>query len=148
MRIELLKKSEVSDGSQFFEFLPGKYDGKCWKEESVYLEELVMGFFEGVVKRVLPSYSHFAFQYLDAPATRTLAEDLKGIGTAIQEAREPKVYIQSLADQNDSVHPDMNPFLSEGSEQAGLKLASLAKQLAEWLETEAVKYGGVSILGL
>ena len=40
----LIRDPAELSGSQFFELLPGAYNGQCWNAGSVYVEEEVFGY--------------------------------------------------------------------------------------------------------
>lgn len=149
MRIELLTVSDYVS-SQSFEFLPGKYQGKCGNEGSRFLDEMVVSFFEGIISKRYPEYNHFNFQYLDGSIVLALALDLKELVNTFRTTNDPEVVFKSLADKANAIQTEalMEMIQKEGLESASRKFEKLAKALADWFEKAHSTQGGMSILGL
>ncbi|MEH1940550.1 MAG: hypothetical protein V7L01_10080 [Nostoc sp.] len=47
-RIRLIRSLSELDGTCYFEILPGRYEGNCWNQNSVFITEEVFGYFEGM----------------------------------------------------------------------------------------------------
>ncbi|XDD46704.1 hypothetical protein AB3N60_01015 [Leptospira sp. WS39.C2] len=52
------------EGTAYIEFLPGRYNGKCWNENSIFMDETTFSIFEDVIESILEGYDHYAFKEL------------------------------------------------------------------------------------
>jgi hypothetical protein len=152
MRIELLKVSDYGSlgTGQAFEFLPGKYLGKCGNAGSRFLDEVVVNYFEGIITKRFPPYDHFNFQYLDGPVVLAIASDLKELANTLKTTNDPEMVFKSLADKANAIKAEvlMATIKNEGLESASRKFTSLAEALADWFKEAHSTHGGMSILGL
>ncbi|PJZ88151.1 hypothetical protein [Leptospira levettii] len=65
------------EGTAYIEFLPGRYNGKCWNENSIFMDETTFFIFEDVIESILEGYDHYAFNELPEtkiPLLQTLLE--------------------------------------------------------------------------
>jgi hypothetical protein len=63
MEYKLFTNKNELDGTCYFEFLPGKYQNKCWNDNSVFLSEDAVFIFEDLLKKTNESFDHYAFVY-------------------------------------------------------------------------------------
>jgi len=61
MNYKLYRNKKELNGTCYFEFLPGKYQNKCWNDNSVFLSEDSVYLFEDLLKKVNNKYDHYAF---------------------------------------------------------------------------------------
>ena len=61
MDYKLYRNKNELNGTCYFEFLPGKYQNKCWNDNSVFLSEDSVYLFEDLLKKVNNKYDHYAF---------------------------------------------------------------------------------------
>ena len=146
MKIKILKKSELT-GTQYFEFMVGKHDGKsCRFEDSIYLQEGVISFFEGTILGVDPTYDHFQFNFLDHASTKLLKTRLENLRDSLEHTDNPESLLRELAAGADRAQ------VSESSLKDPAvvcdELSIVAMQLADWVEDAEAKGRGISILGM
>ncbi len=53
--------NQKGEGSCYIEFLPGKYKGKCWNKESIYMNEEDFGFVLKCIEEGFPQYDYYSF---------------------------------------------------------------------------------------
>lgn len=60
-KIRLIRDLSELQGTYYFEILPGKYQDKCWNQNSVFMTEEVFGYLEPIFERRAPNFDHYAF---------------------------------------------------------------------------------------
>jgi hypothetical protein len=75
-RIDLIRKASELEGTAYIELLPGKYQGVCWGEHSVFLTEEAFGFFEKTVEKFVPTFDHYAFVEIAGATWRSILEEM------------------------------------------------------------------------
>ncbi|EOQ89860.1 hypothetical protein LEP1GSC202_1324 [Leptospira yanagawae serovar Saopaulo str. Sao Paulo = ATCC 700523] len=80
------------EGTAYIEFLPGNYLGKCWNENSIFLDENTFSIFEDVFEEIIESYDHYAFQELSESKFDVL---LQSLGIRLEEIRNDSLFSKS-----------------------------------------------------
>lgn len=149
MKIAVLSKSELA-GTQYIEFVRGRYSTAVWGDESLYLEESIIGFLEGTIVKVFPRYDHFQFQFLDVPVAAALGTELLSLAATLEKTDDPSFVLDALAQGGDGIRANavLAAETAGGSKNAVLDLALVAGQLGRWFQEAARSAGGASILGM
>lgn len=130
-------------GTQYFEFVPGPYDGRHWQLGAVFVDEYTFSLFEGIFERRVADYDHFSLMEIDASTWRLIVEDL-------QSLREVLTSDQSEQGVNlpFSSSLKVEDYSSANRKQNRHELALLLVQLVQWLEQTLIRQPVISLLGL
>ena len=77
MDIKILRDKNELEGTCYMEVLPGKYDGKCWSDTSIFFDEDVFGLLEPIIERHAKGYDHFSFIEINKNAWLKIISDLE-----------------------------------------------------------------------
>jgi hypothetical protein len=143
MDIRLIRNKDELVGTCYFEFVPGEYQGRCWNDGSVFLEEGVFGYLEPVIQRNEPRFDHYSFVGVRGHACDCIIADLRSLAEKAEAANR-------MGDLNGEIG------LLFGSEEEFAQdfrvnanaLAGLARELAAWLSEQRSRHECVSILGM
>lgn len=61
---KIYNDSKELEDTAYIEFLPGRYNGKCWNENSIFMDETTFSIFEDLIESILEGYDHYAFNEL------------------------------------------------------------------------------------
>jgi hypothetical protein len=125
--IRLIRDLAELSGTCYFEFLPGKYRGKCWNTQSVFLAEDVFGWFEPIIARHEPKFDHYAFVEIRRPTWELILAELDQVAS-------PSAGLQLAAPTAGVV--------------CRTEVAELAAELASWLREQLAHFESVSVLGI
>lgn len=119
MKIRLINQVSQLDGTQYFEFLPGPYKGRCFTDDSVFIEEDVFGIIEPIFQELVPKYQRNAFN-------KVLKEDWAKI---VAEMQQQRVNIAN-------------------SPNSDAELLAMIDQFTSWVIKTLGTYEEISILGI
>lgn len=128
---------------QYIELLPGAYQGHCGTTQSIFFKEEEFGFFEPLIERHFPVYSHYAFTEVPKSVWRKIIADL-GIWSeklpywTDEQIRKNVGFIFQNSEENF--------FRNAVDNKAQLKI--LTNQFVEWLREKLVDYESLTILGV
>ncbi len=74
--IKIITDKNELEGTCYFEILPGKYKGQCWKDCSIFLDEEVFSLIEPAFERHVPNYDHYAFTDVSKEQWNMILNDL------------------------------------------------------------------------
>jgi hypothetical protein len=142
--IEIIRDKASLEGTCYFELLPGKYSGKCWNDNSVFLTEEIWGFIEPVVRRIESRYDHYAF--LDVPRSTWLAivAELRRLSEQVRAASTPEALPSDLGYFWRETKHDLATDFATNREA----LTSLFTDVSDWLEEQFREHEFVAILGI
>lgn len=142
--IRLIRDRAELEGTCYFEFLPGKYRGLCWNDESVYLAEDVFGLIEPIIARHVDGFDHYSFVGIRRSTWEWIIADLERLAhqaaTAanIGELRGNIGFISAPTEERFASHFRANADA----------LAALARELSAWLRQQLQEHECVSVLGI
>jgi hypothetical protein len=142
--VKLITNLAELEGTDYFEFLPGEYRGKCWNHESAFMDEEVFGFLEPIVANCEPKYDHYAF----TPVQRGTWERI------LQELTKLQTDVAAASDVSD-LGAKMGLFFSTTQDTLAADFASyqpsivlLIGSFSAWVRSHLKKHETISILGL
>jgi predicted DNA-binding protein len=143
-RIYLIQRLSELHGTCYFEILPGKYEGKCWNQNSVFLTEEVFGYLEPVFERNELDFDHYAFTEIQKEVWICIISDLCRLIEILEQAQD----IHELEDKLGFIFKDsMARFVSNFRSNISA-LIDLLRKLVQWLENQLQSYDHISVLGI
>lgn len=136
-------KTEL-EGTAYIELLPGKCNGRCWNNGSLFFEEEVFGYFEPTIEIHAQGFDHYAFTEVSATQCSAIADSLKSLGAEINAATQ----IRELPLQIGFIFNGTEERFGENFETNAQALAAPADELASWLTDQSTTHGCVTILGI
>ena len=76
MEYKLISDKNELDGTCYFEFLPGKYQDKCWNDNSVFLTLDMIEIIEDLLEKSNEKYDYYDFIYFDNEQINILENEL------------------------------------------------------------------------
>ena len=142
--IRLLRLDEVTD-TQYFQLLPGNYrGGRCWADDSVYIEEEVFGYLEKVIARHVPEFDHFAFTDVPREQWVPLLQDLTQLAGRLDAATGMD---DVRGDLEFVFLPSEERFAADFAANARA-LAAMVRDVVAWVGEQLKTHNGVAILGI
>lgn len=143
-RFRLIHDTAELRGTCYFELLPGKYEGQCWREGSLFIAEETWGYLEPVVEGLEPQYGHYSFVDVPASKWREIAEALRALAADIGRAQKV-----------DELPARVGFFFSTSRSEfaAGFKnnrdaLVALLRELCVWIDSQLETHDHVAVLGI
>ena len=141
--MRLFRDPQRLEGTCYFEFLPGQYEGECWKVGSLFISEEDFSFLEPAFEAAIAGFDHYAFM----DPTRHEWEQVMFNLTRLKEA------LDACASRAGA---DSLPHLREKARKTLLcswpcsrdELSALVGELVSWLDQQLQSHTTISILGL
>jgi hypothetical protein len=131
-------------GTCYFEILPGKYEGNCWNNNSVFMTEEVFGYLELVFELNEPDFCHYAFTEIKKETWTLIISNFCNLIEILTQAQD----IQELEGKVRCMFKDsMTRFASDFRSNA-VALISLLREFSQWVESQLQSYDYISILGI
>lgn len=142
-RIRLLEDSRQLNGTLYFEFLPGRYAGRCWNEESVFMAEDVFRLIEFAFARHVPGYDHYAFMAIERKTWDAVLPCLEGLSTRARSATS----VDGLFCDGSPGKRARDEFGSNFQKNAA-DLGEVTQALVTWLRRQLTERDVISLLGI
>jgi hypothetical protein len=143
-RIDLIRDASELDGTAYVELLPGKYDGKCWGQRSVFLTEEAFGFFEKTVEKFVAEFDHYAFVEIAAPAWTSILEEMATARQHIAAAHS----VAGLLSHTHFYYGESQKEFGEDFAENKERLVLLFTDVIAWIAKQLETHNSVSVLGL
>ncbi len=130
-------------GTQYFELVPGPYDGKHWGREARFIHEYTFAVIEGVFEKHAPNYDHFAIVEITRAQWALILGGLVKLRSDLTQAAESyRVTLPCGRTLNVQSSFELNWRANQHS------LTTLLSDLELWLHQTLMKCEMVSVLGL
>jgi hypothetical protein len=136
MDYKLLTDKNVLKGTCYFEFLPGKYQKKCWNDNSVFLTEKSVFIFEDLLEESNKQYDHYSFGFYDPDKINVLENKLLVRLMEIKDGKNVNIKYSKI----------FNEMLKENIDKNRDMILKMLDDLISWLRSN--KEQGISVLGL
>ena len=143
-RICLIQSLSALHGTCYFEFLPGKYKGKCWNQNSVFLTEEVFGYLEPVFERNQPDFDHYAFVEIQKETWMSVISDFCQLLESLEQAHD----VQELEDKVGFTFRDSGACFTSDFRSNAAALIDTVRELSQWIETQLQSHDSISVLGM
>ncbi|MCP4178318.1 MAG: hypothetical protein GY756_11170 [bacterium] len=137
----LIKEKKDLNGTCYFEFLPGKYQEKCWNDNSVFLNSKSFNFIEFLLLQICSGFNRYAFTELSKNQVHEL---IRILDETILEIKFTDNYAFSGKEYSKSFYLSLAEKLKNNKSQ----ILKLLEDFENWLGEVIDKYDVVSVLGL
>lgn len=137
----LIRKTEELDGTCYFEYLPGKYQDKCWNSHSVYLTEDSTAFIEDLFHQISIDYDHYSFTELN---TEQIKQFIDLVDSRISKMKSSNQYKLETKMFSEYYYNNLMDDYINFKEQ----IITLLFDLKIWLNEIIKSYDRITIMGL
>jgi len=143
--VELIRDTALLEGTAYFEFQPGPYQGNHWTRDSVFLAEEVFCYFEPLITRHHSEFDHYNFSAIPASTWKGILSDLEEIAASARAA----TCVSDLRRADVGFHRAGLDSEFEGNFRSNSDaLSKLAHELAVWVRDQLRDHECVSVLGM
>jgi hypothetical protein len=139
MVYELLINKNKLTGTCYFEFLPGKYQSKCWNDFSVFLSEEAIFVIEDLLKKSNKKYDHYNFTFYNKDKINILENELLKRLIEIKSTENYKIV-------EDYFVKEYYKELNENIKNNKCEIIEMLNGLINWIKIN--KEDGITILGI
>lgn len=142
--IRLIYDRSELRGTCYFELLPGRYEGECWRHGSVFITEESWGYLEPTVQVVERLYDHYSF--IDVPSAnwREILTLLRVLAADIERAQK----VAQLPSQIGFFFSTSRATFAARFRANRDALVALIRDLCAWIERQLETHEYVAILGI
>jgi hypothetical protein len=138
MLFKLLRKNEL-EGTVYFEFLPGKYQDKCWNNHSVYIEEEALCVISDILLKTNNDYDHYLFTNYNSIQMKMLENELSKRLTEIKDNIDYKLTGKYF---NEEYYNELNEYMKKYR----IEIIKMLEELIIWIKS--IKEPEMMVLGL
>jgi energy-coupling factor transporter ATP-binding protein EcfA2 len=142
--IRIIKNKSELEGTVYIELLPGAYNGVTWNEGSLFFEEETFGYLELALEKHAPDYNRYAFTEIKLDAWLEVIQEWKALQLLLQHAAS----VSDLRDQVGFIFQNSEQCFAEHFQTNKDALASIIKELCDWIDAKARAHSCVTVLGL
>lgn len=136
-------KSELR-GTCYVELVPGKYEGQCWNDGSLFLAEEAWGYLEPVIKEVEPNCDHYSFVDVPSEKWREIVSALRTLASDIELAQK----VAQLPTRVGFFFSTSRAEFAAAFKSNRDALVALIHALCAWIERQLKVQAYVAILGI
>jgi hypothetical protein len=144
MDIKILRNKNELDGTCYMELLPGKYDGKCWSDTSIFFDEEVFGLLEPIIEKHAKGYDHYAFTEVDKNTWSKIISDLENVQKLLKSDESSEELQQHLGFLFKNTETEFFENLDQNKQDTD----RLIKEFVAWLKDKLASNEVISILGI
>jgi len=142
--MRIIRDNGTLTGTCYMEILPGKYEGKCWCNESIYFEEETFRPIEYIIEGVVPGYDHYAFTIIEKKNWIRIIEKLQQFLSHLQRAKE----LWEVEDALHFMYRETRQEFALDFQNNKNKLFKVINEFCDWLESHLDSRQYISVLGL
>lgn len=139
----LTQRSQLTE-TVYFEFLPGKYRGQTFTDESVFIEDETFGLLEPIVQKHVSEWNRSAFTAITRETWETIISDFDVF-------KQKLVKASSVSDIKSDIRLINNwteETLDKDFAKNKTELIGMIDNLTAWLRTNLQSQEIISILGV
>ncbi len=141
--IAMFNKEQIK-GTCYFEVLPQKYEGVCWNNSSVYFNEETFLFFESIIYKIVPEYSHYGITVLNESNLLMLCEQIKLLLVKVKNATTFK----EIINDEKIVTVSTEKVFDNNFEGSRAALLDVLNDFMEWILKNLTHSKEITILGV
>lgn len=145
MLLKLITTVKDLQGSNYYEFLPRKFENKHWNPDSVFIYYEDIQLIDMLLKKHIPDYHPWSFMETDGHQAKALAQALNQYAFEIEEVDLKGFMTLAI---NYEIPPRDADEIEDSWETYRPEFAKMVKELAIWLERSVPEKGILSVLGL
>jgi hypothetical protein len=143
-KIRLIYHLTELHGSCYFEILPGIYKGKCWSQNSVFMNEEVFGYLEPIFEYHVSDFDHYAFIEISRDDWMLIIDDFTNLLQVLDKAQN----INDLIGKVGFIFKDSIELFESNFSSNTIMLANTIRHLSEWVTEQLKSQDYISILGI
>lgn len=140
----LHSSSATRQGTQYFEFTPGRYQGRHWCEGARFVDEYTFCLFEGIVERHLDGFDHYGFIDVPRAMWQPVLADWAALRLSLAQAANGGPEVAPPFGATLAVEADYRVNLAANQRD----LAVLLAEMEDWLSATLRVHDTVCLLGL
>jgi hypothetical protein len=141
-KIRLVHDLTELRGTCYFEILPGRYQGKCWNQNSVFMTEEVFGYLEPIFERRSPDFNHYSFVEITKNDWIIILADFSSLLSILSRAKNIREF-ESEIEYRYSVDSFASDFHSNTFD-----LMILIRDFSDWVVENLNSQEYISVLGI
>ncbi|MDX2244531.1 MAG: hypothetical protein NW224_27975 [Leptolyngbyaceae cyanobacterium bins.302] len=142
--IRLIQNLNELHGTCYFEILPGKYEGSCWNQNSVFMTEEVFGYLEPVFERNESDFDHYAFIEIKREIWLLIIKDFRSLIEALEQAQD----VRELEGKMGFIFKDSIDRFASDFRSNAVDLIGVLREFSQWLENQLEVYDYLTVLGI
>lgn len=142
--MKIIRSKDELEGTCYIEVLPGKYNGKCWSDDSIFFSEEVFGFLEKSIEREYPEYDHYAFSEIHKETWLRILERLNILVSLLDD----NATIEEFKDHVYFVFVSSEDEFKQDFDNNVHKLCVLIKEFQDWIRVQFQTQDYISVLGI
>jgi hypothetical protein len=142
--IRLIHDKRELDGTAYVELLPGRFNGECWVEGSLFIAEDIFEYVEPILARHVPRYDHYEVTDVDSETWGRIVHDLTMASRLLESARSDAQLEDVLGLPKRHTRTGSDALLKAKAAQ----ISKLLNDLCSWLLNQTMVRDGVAIIGL
>lgn len=143
MHLRLITDRAELEGTWYVEFLPRRFEGRCWNPDAVYLHMDAVTLFEPLLQRHVPGYDYYAFIETDGAHAHRLAAALRAYAD-----QEEQIAASSELPDRYKMFAWARDEMEQAAAQPPKAFAIMLRDLAAWIERTVPREGVLWILGI
>jgi hypothetical protein len=139
----IIFKKEDLHGTCYFELMPGKYQGQCWNDGSIFLTERNLGFLIPSIKKAFEKFDYYSFHGINKKTWKQIIENLKETKNVLLTANEIKDienHIEFILITKEKFQDDFKNNIN--------KLVQFIDEFQNWIIEKLTTNNVISILGI
>lgn len=126
------------------EILPGKYMGKCWNNESIYILDEIFHYIAPVIEKYYPQYDLWGISEISRETWLLILQDLE----QLQGLLDSDPTMEDLTDQIGFFYSHSKTLFGENLTQHVNDLSNLIREFQHWIKQKLEDHDVISILGI
>jgi len=142
--MKIIRDIKQLDGTCYIEVLPGRYQGKCWNEDSIFFTEEDFGYLEKSIEHEYSNYDHYAFNEIPEGIWERILGRLEGLLTELHKESS----IESMKTDIGFFFRCSEEEFQQDYEINLAKLIVLIREFQEWINEQLKRTKYISVLGI
>jgi hypothetical protein len=143
-KIRLIHNLGELQGSCYFEILPGKYEDKCWNQNSVFMTEDSFSYLEPIFENRVSNFDHYSFVKIAKDDWLVILADFDSLLSILGRTEN----IEKLEREIDFVFRDSVGSFADDFQASKIDLMILIKDFSEWVQNQLKSQECISVLGI
>lgn len=139
----LTHRSQLTE-TVYFEFLPGKFRGQTFTDDSVFLEDETFALLEPMVQKRIPDFDRSAFTAVSKETWTTIIADFESFKQKLAKATS----LNEIKSDVRLLNRTTEETLSKDFPKNKAELIAMIDNLTAWLNTNLQSQEIISILGV
>jgi hypothetical protein len=143
-KIYLIRDLTELRGTCYFEILPGKYQEKCWNQNSVFMTEDSFGYLESIFEHHVSNFEHYAFVEISNNDWMLILADFSSLLVVLNRAQN----IKELKCEVEFKYKYLMDDFIDDFQSSAIDLMTLIRDFSEWVQEQLKSQEYISVLGI